>query len=41
METCLHAARITSEDFVVVLQGEASRDNVPVYLLTENIIVKL
>lgn len=41
MEICLHTVKVTLEDFVVMLHGHASHDNVPACLLTENVIAKL
>lgn len=37
MKTCLHAVKVTLEDFVLRPRGDASHNDMPAYLLTEKV----
>lgn len=37
MRTCLHAIKVTVEDFVVMPRGDASHNDMPAYLLTQKV----
>lgn len=41
MKTFLHAVKVTLEDVVVMLRGDASHKEMPAYLLTEKVTAKL
>lgn len=41
MKTCSYTVKVTLEDFVVMLPGDASHNDMPAYLLTEKVTAKL